>query len=680
MMKSALLLLTLCINVYKAGGSSPAMPLKCVSCLSQLEDHGDLVVPEEPFVHSLSDGHSYSSLGWNPATLHESPAVSPDHPNRDGSYPSEASFTKSRRASRAAAWSLGRLRRLSSSAPGSSSSGPDDASLARLLVTIVNMEMKDCVLVVAYDYGFRDSAALEQLTLLPNPRQVVAVTSADDLRGIVWEAAQCRGYLLLLQQPRPLLTFASYGDYLWDFRSRYVVVGLTKSDILALSHTRKVAKTENLVAIVKQSERRGEWRLYTSQVVWSATLTHVATWRSGRFTADPDLYPDKLADLHGAVLTVVTFQWEPGVLYRRDPRHGSRLRYGRDIQVVTALGHALNFSLQYIETPPGEVWGTRVGNGSSWNGMLGYMQRAEADIGAANVFITNINNRLEVADFSTPYDADMSCFLARQPPPLPRWQRIIYPFQMETWLALLVGIVVSGPVLQGLARAGHACGGESRDLLSLHSSWLYTLGLHTSEAQAAVPRRRSTQVFVSFLWLYTIIVTTAYRSNLTAFLTVARQPPTIDTIPQLYASDIQVSGVGDFFGKALKSSENPYLKECFAPYGIGLVTQRSSPLKTKFDPLLLRMVESGLVQQWFSESLRVSKNDAKMRQEQQGSVPGPASDEEEDPVEGDSGGRSISLDHMQGVFFILLMGNILSILTFVVEMTVGSRPRCRGGP
>lgn len=50
------------------------------------------------------------------------------------------------------------------------------------------------------------------------------------------------------------------------------------------------------------------------------------------------------------------------------------------------------------------------------------------------------------------------------------------------------------------------------------------------------------------------------------------------------------------------------LQECFAPYGIGLATQRSSPLKTKFDPLLLRMVESGLVQHWFTESLRKSKN------------------------------------------------------------------------
>lgn len=47
----------------------------------------------------------------------------------------------------------------------------------------------------------------------------------------------------------------------------------------------------------------------------------------------------------------------------------------------------------------------------------------------------------------------VSCFLGTRPPPLPRWQRILYPFQLSTWVAFLVGLLLSGPVLCFLARA-----------------------------------------------------------------------------------------------------------------------------------------------------------------------------------------------------------------------------------
>lgn len=47
----------------------------------------------------------------------------------------------------------------------------------------------------------------------------------------------------------------------------------------------------------------------------------------------------------------------------------------------------------------------------------------------------------------------MTCFLTRTDPPLPRWQALAFPFHPWTWLAILVGLIVSGPVLALLARA-----------------------------------------------------------------------------------------------------------------------------------------------------------------------------------------------------------------------------------
>ncbi|XP_037779897.1 G-protein coupled receptor moody-like isoform X2 [Penaeus monodon] len=112
--------------------------------------------------------------------------------------------------------------------------------------------------------------------------------------------------------------------------------------------------------------------------------------------------------------------------------------YGIDIEVVKALADVYNFTIEYIEPPPGEFWGVLTENGT-WNGMVGKISRNEADMGVANLFLTL--HRLGAVDYSAPYDAEVSCFMARTDPPAPRWKSLSLPFQLPTWLAMLVGLL-----------------------------------------------------------------------------------------------------------------------------------------------------------------------------------------------------------------------------------------------
>lgn len=89
---------------------------------------------------------------------------------------------------------------------------------------------------------------------------------------------------------------------------------------------------------------------------------------------------------------------------------------------------------------------------------------------------------------------------------------------------------------------------------------MYILGIHFRVPQRLLPIHASIQVIVVFLWMYSIILTTGYSSNLTAFLTVHRQPPSIETIRELRESDLKVFGVGPFFGNSMAQSENPHLR------------------------------------------------------------------------------------------------------------------------
>nr|XP_027214757.1 glutamate receptor ionotropic, kainate 1-like [Penaeus vannamei] len=287
---------------------------------------------------------------------------------------------------------------------------------------------------------------------------------------------------------------------------------------------------------------------------WGPGVEVVNRWHRGAFTSASDLFPDKVSDLKGATIKIVTFGFAPHVVNREEGLQ----KYGRDVELIQTLAQVLNFSASFREPPRGELWGAKLENGS-WTGLVGALARNEGQLGVANIFLSDNNNRRLVQDFTQPYDADMSCFMARSAPPLPRWQSLALPFTFEVWMAVLLGVLVLSPVLLWLARGSEVSGEEVTGLKTLSSAGLYYWGVLLRVSQARVPVRPSTQIFVAFLWICSVILTVGYSSNLTAFLTVSRTPSGVETFSQLYASRQEVIGMGTFFKISMISSRNKYL-------------------------------------------------------------------------------------------------------------------------
>ncbi|XP_071518321.1 glutamate receptor U1-like [Panulirus ornatus] len=294
-----------------------------------------------------------------------------------------------------------------------------------------------------------------------------------------------------------------------------------------------------------------------NQLYWGPGVRRINTWYRHRFTRQLDLFPDKVSDLQGAILKVSTFNYEPCNFLHRAENGTVVLRYGVDIEVVIAVARVLNMTLDFTETSNGEMWGEELENGS-WYGLMGQLQRHEVDIGLANLFISSHN--LQVPDLTSPYRTEMMCFMTRTEPPLPQWQSLAFPFHQWTWLAVLVGLIVSGPLLFLMARASDRCGGELRSLQSLSYSWYYAFGVHFCEAHDSLPRSASTQIFVLFLWLYTMILTMVYSNSLKAFLLVKKQPTMMETIQDLYESGLEVAGLTELYKYEFASSSSPYLQ------------------------------------------------------------------------------------------------------------------------
>ncbi|XP_050697659.1 ionotropic receptor 21a-like [Eriocheir sinensis] len=532
----------------------------------------------------------------------------------------------------------------------------EDGSLGRMLEAVVKREMSECQLLIAFDSAYDKPFVLAPLMALPNPRQVVRVRELDDLLGVTWGTEGCRGYLILLGNAAPLLRLSEGEQLTWDYRGRYLCVLPSRNDLMKLATSPKGRKTEHLAGVIK-GRSAGAWRVYVGRLYQGVAgeVARVSTWRGDRFSSPALIYQDRLTDLKGARLKAVTFEWAPSVFYYRDSAGSVVFRYGTDIGVLDTIARVMNFSVEYEEPPLGEWWGREEENGN-WSGMMGRLARNEVDIGLVDLYVTHV--RIGILDYTTPYDSELSCFMARTEPPLPRWQALAFPFSSTTWVAIAVGLVVAGPVLALLARGAALCGEEVKSLQSLAASWYYALALHCCEAQVSLPRMQSTRIFVATLWLYTTIITIIYSTNLTAFLLVAKPPQTIESIRDLHASGLEVSAVGSFYGDALLSASDPYLqslhqnfrpygeaseifprvlsgaavmiqnspflefvaatrfsrrgqsrmrlmKECFAPFSIAMSVQRHSPLKAPFDRIIGWVNSAGLPRFFFLRSLRV---------------------------------------------------------------------------
>ncbi|KAK3876189.1 hypothetical protein Pcinc_019010 [Petrolisthes cinctipes] len=629
-------------------------------------------------------------------------------------------------------WSSGPSHQVRLNAAGKSVNAE---SLSRLLVTVVQQELNNCSLVLVYDASDLYSVVVKELLmLLPNhPKQVVEVNGVDDLLGVLWVSTGCGGYLLLLDHPQPLLTFANTHHHTWDYHGRYVFVSQRVEQVEALVATRNGKKTEHILGVVKGGQE-GEWRVYMNMLYWGEGVRPVTTWRHHRFTSQSQLFPDKLDDLQGAGLRVSTFELAPSIMYYRTDNGTLLFRYGEDVAVVENLARALNFSLFFAEPADGEKWGRRDSEGQ-WTGMMGELLRGEADMGVANMYL--VLRRVMLVDFTAPYSAEISCFMARVEPPLPRWQALAFPFHPWTWLAFLVGLILSGPILFLLVAASSRCGDETTSLAGLGSSWTYTFGLHFREPQAVVPRMDSIRVFVFFLWLYTMILTVVYSTNLTAFLLVQKPPTSIQSIKDLYEARLTVAALGAVHSYALAASSDQYLqglldvysvydskqaafqdvlmgkavflqstgfidfhattqytvrgvpsvrtmKECFSPYNVAMALQQHSPLKKVFDEVILRIQQSGILKQSVSDALRLASTT-----KEYGGDGGGGGDEAGQGVEEEGAVVALNLDHMQGVFMVAVIGWFSAVVFYAIEICLfklrkedeaSAQPQSSSGP
>ncbi|XP_069999969.1 ionotropic receptor 21a isoform X2 [Penaeus vannamei] len=536
--------------------------------------------------------------------------------------------------------------------------------------------------------------------------------------------------VLVSEDPAFLTTFADValrGRLLVWATKLLLVTSVALQELRAFLGSRWVFSMMNAVVMVLQMEGLlQKWDMY-SHLPYSPAgpqLVSVATWTPAeglRIKSGHGLFPEKFWNFYGATVNVTALPFPPYWSVLEEPSASSPGRYsGTDFLLLEATAEALNFTFRVVPT---ETW-TEVAD-----------RVVERVAFLSPIFHNVLPARLERYEFSFVYEFGSLDFSRAKPDLQPQWQSLYYPLSHAVWLGVLATVVVVPLSFYGILRAmrsrdatGHAPPTSPLTLgKALQEVFGLFLGQNLSRVFYSSVRAR---VLVGAWLVFSLVVGTAYRGNLTASLTLPVYPSRPETLAQLVlvADRITMPSYGaefkSFFGKSdspvfkrlselmhIVSSVEEGQRQAILANQAHLDTRRyqllhiaqkfsnadgttklyigrdsiipgqsawplphDAPYRTQVDRCIMAVIEAGLYEQWSHNLLNEARRESsrKQREEQAKKQEEGNGEEEETDSSGSGRAKALTIVHMQGPLMLLLLGLCAAAFVFVVECVVAA--------
>ncbi|KAK4288862.1 hypothetical protein Pmani_038138 [Petrolisthes manimaculis] len=402
---------------------------------------------------------------------------------------------------------------------------------------------------------------------------------------------------------------------------------------------------------------------------------------------------------------------------------------GRDYIILETIAASLNLTINVL--PYGE-----------WDEVMGRLEDRTAYMSPIKLAL--MPHLLEIYDFTLFIEPATLGFTMAKPTLKPRWQSLYYPLRPSVWASIMATLLVV-PVL--FIWVGRQVDEVVQEVVSDEwTLWRATevmLGSLLGHTFPGTLSQRSSVRLVTASWLvFAFIAGTAYRSNLTAFLTVPKYPPRPESLAQLIGAGASVmlppdmvdfyrsfeESTSDVFRKLYErvefvpdfkegmqqamQSNKAYMYERLnsqlmmaehftdaegrtplyvnnqnvMPGYCGWPLTRDAPFKHVLDAYIMACHGGGLIEKWTQDVLRTARTENRKKQllkrnqrrskkekamvEEEG-----VEEEEEEEEEGATEtqesvtkNQALTLVHMQGPLFLFLLGVLLSLAAFILEV------------
>ncbi|XP_018019483.1 ionotropic receptor 21a-like [Hyalella azteca] len=373
---------------------------------------------------------------------------------------------------------------------------------------------------------------------------------------------------------------------------------------------------------------------------------------------------------------------------------------GLNIKIIAELALRFNFSFTTTKKSPDFLWGNC--DNDSWSGLLGLVQSGQKEL-TINYFSMALDLKPHVHfDASIPYFWEGFGFALKMPPPQPPWKNLLSPFQIQVWMSVLLIVLVVPAFMCALYWLSFG------DIMArrMRASDIYIQHLmgFLQQSVSVTPSSPGLRMANFTWWLFCLLVTLYYSSNLFAVLTVPVFPQRLSTVKDLEKSGLRLAMVyyGEFLSEALLTSGNADLEALgrrmdlielpdadsarhyqqlllYMKSGSHAITETfsflqallrrsnsshyllkeqifSGPLvfffrkgsrwRKKINSGIRRLTEAGVIQKWYKDLMENRKN-------------------EPDKTTHPSG---LTLYHLQGPFLLFVLENAVAAATLVAEI------------
>ncbi|CAB3407428.1 unnamed protein product [Caenorhabditis bovis] len=276
-------------------------------------------------------------------------------------------------------------------------------------------------------------------------------------------------------------------------------------------------------------EKYAEWNEHTNRIVSS-------TRRPPSSSSSPTSsnVSEKLS-LEGRHLKVTVYLEAPFVMIRRD----DAAYEGYCIDLLAKIAALLKFNYT-IRTVHDDAYGTRGPNGK-WSGMVGELQRGEADLAVASLTISY--GRSEVIDFTVPYmHLGISILFKKPRPDDSDYFRFLDPLSAQVWMMTFASYVmisvaiwlIANPYEQFEMDADGTYRNTGNQFALRNAFWFAVCSL-MQQGSELCPRAASTRLITAVWWFFALILISSYTANLAAVLTARRMVTPIENADDLVA-------------------------------------------------------------------------------------------------------------------------------------------------
>ncbi|XP_067682205.1 glutamate receptor ionotropic, delta-2-like [Haliotis asinina] len=484
----------------------------------------------------------------------------------------------------------------------------------------------------------------------------------------------------------------------------------TTSEVLSSEHTwNRSDFTDHFLQIVRREHNTRTVNTMLHTLLWKPHGRKLSVVRHD--ASHDDVFPNLKLGLNQRKLRAAALEWLPFVK-RYEEEDGSFSYKQASIDLVDHLGNVLNFTYSVSEPADGE-WGVPISEDfSNYSGLIGMLQRMEADFVAVPMGFSE--GRDVHSDFLPFFHASGNGLILRNTRGRSKLSSALTdPFRWQVYAvggAVLIAVILLYLVMEWNNPFYN-------DAKSIEKGWkpagaldavMYLFGSTIHQGGVHLPESSSGRVLVSFWWLYIIVMTAAYSGNLIASLTVTKEELPFNSLDDVFADDSLKVGLveGTSLHRAIMTSNNSkmmrlwekiqasrstdrstlernatiqikkvlhenyaflsdmselevfarsfcdlyILQETFEPMQYSLVLPEDSPLTDMFSEEVTLVQEIGLMQYWYRK-WNPRENDSACASTETGAKP-------------------IGLEKLVSVSLALLVGVLCSGLCLLIELVV----------